>query len=106
MKEKRELPRHVDSRIKLFSVMPIKNFAITVPTILGLGGLVLCKPSPFFLFIGGVGASMTIVFNCEYHGETGLDIVKSMVEYEKNGDLTFDRSTDLAPVERKFLNRK
>ena len=106
MKEKRELPRNVDSSIKIFSVMPLRNFVVTVPILAGLGGVVLVKPHPLSLFIAGVTASATVILGCEFHKETGLEIVKSMIEYEKNGDVTFDRSTDLIPIQRKIINRK
>ena len=31
---------------------------------------------------------------------------KSIFEYEKNGDVTFDRSTELVPIQRRFINRE
>ena len=105
MKEKRELPRHIDGSLKVFSVMPLKNFLIASPIVTGLGGMVVVKPHPLSLFIAGIGASATIILGCEFNGETGLQILKSMIEYEKNGDVTFDRSTDLIPIQRKYIRK-
>lgn len=105
MKEKREIPRHLDEGIKIFSVMPIKNLLFVSPVIAGLGGIALLKPSPFSLFSCGIGASLTVILGCEFHRETGLEILKSIIEYEKNGDVVFDRSTELVPIERRFINR-
>lgn len=105
MKDKRELPRHVDGSLKVFSIMPLKNFLIAAPIVTGLGGMVVLKPHPLSLFIAGIGASATIISGCEFQGETGFEILKSMIEYEKNGDVTFDRSTDLVPIERKFIRK-
>ena len=105
MKEKRELPRHIDGGLKVFSVMPLKNFLIAAPIVTGLGGMVVIKPHPLSLFIAGIGASATVISCCEFQGETGFQILKSMIEYEKNGDVTFDRGTDLVPLQRKFLKK-
>ena len=106
MKEKRELPRNVDGSFKIFSVMPLKNFLIAAPIVTGFGGMVLFKPHPLSLFIAGIGASATVVLGCEFQGETGYEILKSIIEYQKNGDITFDRSTDLVPIQRRFINRE
>ena len=106
MKEKRELPRYVDGSFKVFSVMPLKNFLIAAPIVTTLGGLVLYKPNPLSLFVCGIGASATVVLGCEFQGETGYEIIKSIFEYEKNGDVTFDRSTELVPIQRRFINRE
>lgn len=106
MKEKRELPRNIDGSFKVFSIMPLKNFLIAAPIVTGLGGVVACKPHPFSLFICGIGASATFVLGCEFQGETGYEIIKSILEYDKNGDVTFDRSTQLVPIQRRFINRE
>jgi len=106
VKEKRELPRNVDGSFKIFSVMPLKNFLIAAPIVTTLGGMVLFKPHPLSLFIAGIGASATVVLGCEFQRETGYEILKSIVEYEKNGDITFDRSTELVPIERRFITRE
>ena len=106
MKEKRELPRHIDGSLKVFSVMPLKNFLIAAPIVTTLGGMVLFKPHPLSLFVAGIGASATFVLGCEFQRETGYEILKSIVEYEKNGNVTFDRSTELVPIERRFITRE
>lgn len=106
MKEKRELPRNIDNTIKICSVMPLKNLIIVSPIAMTIGGMVLLEPSPFSLFVGGITASFTIALGCEFNRESGLDILKSIIEYRKNGDVTFDRSTELTPVQRRFINRK
>lgn len=105
MKDKRELPRNVDGSLKVFSVMPLKNFLIAAPIVTGLGGMVVLKPHPLSLFIAGIGASATVIAGCEFQGETGFEILKSMIEYEVNGDITFDRGTDLVPLQRKFIRK-
>ena len=105
MKEKRELPRNVDNTIKICSVMPLKNLLIVSPVVTTIGGMVLLEPSPFSLFVGGITASFTIALGCEFNRESGLDILKSIIEYRKNGDVTFDRNTDLTPIQRRFINR-
>lgn len=105
MKEKRELPRNVDNTIKICSVMPLKNLFIVSPVVAVIGGMVLLEPSPFSLFAGGISASFAIALGCEFNKESGLDIFRSIIEYKKNGDITFDRSTELTPVQRRFLNR-
>ena len=106
MEEKRELPRHIDGGLKLFSVMPLKNFLIAAQIVTTLGGIVACRPHPLSLFVAGIGASATFVLGCEFQRETGYEILKSIVEYEKNGDVTFDRSTQLVPIQRRFINRE
>ena len=105
MKEKRELPRNVDNTIKICSVMPLKNLFIVSPVVAVIGGMVLLEPSPFSLFAGGISASFAIALGCEFNKESGLDIFRSIIEYKKNGDITFDRSTELTPVQRRFLKR-
>ena len=105
MKEKRELPRNVDNTINICSVMPLKNLFIVSPVVAVIGGMVLLEPSPFSLFAGGISASFAIALGCEFNKESGLDIFRSIIEYKKNGDITFDRSTELTPVQRRFLNR-
>ena len=105
MKEKRELPRNVDNTIKICSVMPLKNLLFVSPVVTAIGGMVLLEPSPFSLFAGGISASFVIALGCEFNKELGVDIFRSIIEYKKNGDITFDRSTELTPVQRRFINR-
>lgn len=104
--KKRDLPQNVDSQIKICSVMPLKSLLIVSPVVAVIGGGVLIKPTPLSLFTGGISAAFVIGLGCEFNRELGIDILKSIIKYKKNGNVTFDRGTELTPIQRRFINRK
>lgn len=104
--KKRDLPQNVDSQIKICSVMPLKSLLIVSPVVAVIGGGVLIKPTPLSLFAGGIAGAFVIGLGCEFNNELGIDILKSIIRYKRRGNVTFDRGTELTPIEKRFINRK
>lgn len=91
--DKRIIPRHVDGRIKVGGFMPIGTFFKVLP-LYGITLFVLFSNlTPFMLFlsmmvIGGI----TFVFSEFKNKETGMQMLKEFLRYQKEGDIHFERS--------------
>lgn len=89
----RELPRHVDGRVKI-GFIPIKSFFKILPFCLIIFLLMITNLTPISLFIGVSIISILVLMVSELsHRETGLDILRDMIRYEKQGDIHFERNT-------------
>lgn len=92
---KRQLPRHVDGRIMIANI-PLKKFFIFLPIciliVVIISNIIRIIKSPV-VFVGG-----TVVITFTYcmfaeisYKETGLDVIKEMIKYQKEGDVIYER---------------
>lgn len=103
---KRNIPRHVDSRIKI-GLVPISSFFKTLPIYIVLLVSILTKPTPIGAFIGILVGSITYFLTCELNNkETGLDILKDILRYEKEGNIYFERNTINTSEYKKIIDNK
>lgn len=104
MNKKREIPRHVDGRVKI-GFIPIKSFFKILPICLLIFILALSNLTPVSLFLAFLLISILVLMVSELsHKETGVNIVKDIIRYEKQGDIFFERNTLLIPEYRKIIN--
>lgn len=103
---KRTIPRHVDGRVKI-GYMPIKNFLKVIPIYIFLLFVILLNPRPMNAFICIVIGLLIYFLGSELNNkETGLDIVKDIIRYEKEGDIYFERNTLSKAEHKKIINNK
>lgn len=104
--KKRTLPRNIDGRTKI-GFIPIKSFFMILPIIILIAMLVFKNFNPFTLFLGFI----LIAFVCALVSETsfketGLDILKDIIRYKVEGEITFERSCDnIEPYKRCIRNK-
>lgn len=111
MSTKRKLPRHVDGRLMVGRI-PLPRFLMILPFLLAIGiGTMLfmtnIKAHPLIL-VGGVTSIGIIVgaFSEFNLGETGFDILKDMIKYNREGDKCYERSCiDIANSKRYIRNK-
>lgn len=105
IRKKRMIPRHVDGRIKL-GLIPIRK----APSVIFASIIVLIPTLMFFtpitLFIGSILIGAIVFIFSEFNGETGIDIIKAIIKYEKRGDLHFERSCLLENENERFIIKK
>lgn len=103
---RRTIPRHVDSRVKI-GLMPLKNFVKILPIIIIIIICILINPTPVKVFIGVVIVAISYLLGSELNNkETGLDIVKDIIRYEREGDIYFERNTVNQLDYKKIINNK
>ena len=106
MEKRRSIPRHVDGRIKV-GLVPISSFLKTLPIYAVILVLILAKPTPIGAFIGILVGAITYFLTCELNNkETGLDIVKEILRYEKEGDIVFERNGSYKDESKKIIHNK
>lgn len=101
-RKKRMIPRHVDGRIKLGTI-PIRQ----APKVL-VASILLIIPvikffSPIALFVGVLGLGAIVFVFSEFNGETGVDFIKAIIKYEREGDIHFERSCLLEDENKRFI---
>ena len=105
VRKKRMIPRHVDGRKKL-GLIPIRK----VPKVFLASIIVLIPTLMFFtpltLFVGAILIGGIVFIFSEFNGETGTDIIKAIIKYEKRGDLHFERSCLLEDDTERFIIKK
>lgn len=101
-RNKRQLPRHVDGRIKIGN-MPARNFFIFfLPCLIPVIVWNYLSMSPLKLLFSF--AILGIVWNmfAELNNkETGVDLIKDFVKYAIQGDIYYERST----INERFSSR-
>ena len=104
--EKREIPRNVDGRIKVW-IIPLKNFLVTLPVNLAIGGLVIANNvSPMSLFLGTTTIACVTGLSLEIQGETAFKHILDYIKYERNGDIVFTRDTTQIEEHKKLIKDK
>lgn len=94
--KKRQIARHVDGRIKIAEIIPLKNFLILLPidgTLLYILIKIIIKfKNPFLFFIGFslIGVFSMMFFEFKFR-ETGLDILKDTIKSFKRGNIHTER---------------
>lgn len=104
-RKKRMIPRHVDGRIKLGTI-PIKQVPKAIIISIFLIIPVLKFFSPITLFIGVLGLGVIFFIFSEFNGETGVDFIKAIIKYEREGDIHFERSCLLEDENKRFIVKK
>lgn len=95
MKEKRQLPRHVDGRI-MIGMIPFKSFLFLLP-VWGIELLIFYLFSvnimfnPLILMIGGGIVGFTTMLFCEINHETGYSLIKDSIKNFREGDKYTER---------------
>lgn len=94
--KKRQIPRHVDGRIKIFDIITLKNFLILLPIDLVLITLlfkaIVRFKQPFLLLIGMafIGAVSMLFLEFKFR-ETGLDVIRETITSFKRGNIYTER---------------
>lgn len=103
---RRNIPRHVDSRIKI-GLVPLNSFLKTLPIYIIVIALIISNPTPFYAFLGILIGAIIYFLTCELNNkETGLDVLKDILRYEKEGDLYFERNTINNIEYKKIIDNK
>lgn len=103
---RRTIPRHVDSRVKI-GLIPLKNFFKLLPIFIFIILIILIKPTPVKVFLGVLVGAIGYFLGSELNNkETGLDILKDIIRYEKEGDIYFERNTINKSNYKKIINNK
>lgn len=103
---KRSIPRHIDGRVKV-GLVPLSTFLKTLPIYFILIVSVLFKPTPIGTFFTILVLSIIYFLTSEMNNkETGLDILKDIIKYEKEGDLFFERTTLSKSESKKIIHNK
>lgn len=108
--KKRRLPRHVDGRIMLYK-MPIKSLPlflpIAIPVVVGTIALISTTGSPLFLVLGILVLGVLVGLFSEFNQrETGIDMLKDMIRYMKEGEIEYERSCLNAPAYKRYIWNK
>lgn len=91
--DKRRLPRHVDGRIKIFSIPIIKFLLIVLPIALVILILMFMHFTPVTFVFGVFGIVIDVIMFCELNNrETTFDLLKVAIKYQIEGDKYSERS--------------
>lgn len=103
---KRMLPRHVDGRIKI-GLMPIFTFLKVLPIYILILIILFSNFNPFMLLVSiAMAGGITFAFSEFKNRETGIQMIKDMIRYHKEGDIHFERSCVIKDeVERITINK-
>lgn len=104
--DKREIPRNIDGRVKLGSITFI-NFLKILPFIILIFGIVLTYFNPITLFMGVVTIGILIFLFSEIKAkETGLDMIKDILRYKREGIIIYERSCTKIEENERFIENK
>ncbi|MGL5381737.1 hypothetical protein [Clostridium sp.] len=93
--KRRRLVRHIDGRL-MVGRLPIKSFIIVVVISLIIFAIfislytVLKSPFVFLAAVMIIGI-VILAFSEINNKETGIDLIKDMIRYKREGELTFER---------------
>ncbi len=91
-KDKRIIPRHVEPRIMIGRI-PFKTFIKLLPIYFVILMLTISTFTPISVSIGAFAIGLLSFLNAELaNKETGIEMVKSMIRYKKEGEIHFERS--------------
>lgn len=100
--EKRELPTHVDGRIKI-GFMTLKNFLIILPFCIIIALIAILNFSPISVCVAGTLIMLLVYLVSDLgHGEIGIETIKNIIRYEKEGDIEFERIS-IIPIHKRFI---
>lgn len=92
---KRMLPRHVDGRIKI-GFIPILTFFKILPLYILILIFLFSNFTPFnMMFSVTLVGAITFIFSEFKNKESGMDMIKDMIRYAREGDIHFERSCTL-----------
>lgn len=93
--KKRRVPRHVDGRIKIANILPIKKFFIVLPFdivfIIIFFNIITRYTKPIVLLLLLPIGVFTLMF-CEFQfGISGYSIIKDYIKFSTRGDIHSER---------------
>lgn len=93
--KRRKIPRHVDGRIKIFGVLPLKNFFIILPIniifVIIFINLLSNYKTPYVIFSLLPIGFVSVLF-CEFRfGISGYNIIKDFIKFSLRGAIYTER---------------